>query len=674
MPKRRTKKTRQRDEKEVVVYAAVSAPGGGSYQYKARIALARNKSVTVLDRCGKTCIYKGRVPPGEYTLKVRARGLQTPARKVRIPRSGKTLSVYLGFRGWPFYRFGENIVPFDPMENFLAIVFPSRSPDTDAARRTVAQLTGLLPLKPVVHDPQRELPFTAANGAIWLFEITVPPSDNVRKDIMDEVDRMFNGRARTGMPVDMNLGQVKVLDNRFVIRFRDHVTPGSIEAIVDEVEGRVLREFLQAGNARYVEFLEGSWRDHLAIVERWLSGGLLMYGEPDIVAEITDGALPVDYPDDPEYAYQANLYLQNAKLAWEYIESNLRPELAHGNPSVLVASVDRGFDRSHPDVGGNLTDGSPQVAHCYDFADLRACTGSYSPDDDHGMRVYGVIAALTNNTTNVAGISPNTQQIALERPDCFDCENYPDTLLWAAGFATGNTSPNWPSEPITPGADIICCAHGSRGLPLSGLMNDTLNFLATYGRGGKGTLVIYSTGNDGALFTNDYTWAGHPKTMAIGGSLVPTVTATEEKHDSSTNFGPEIDMCAVAAALTLNTSGGTVPFFGTSAAAPTVAAAAALMLSVEPTLTWIDLRDILRNTAEKIDAGNNDPDGQYNADGFSWKYGYGRLDILEAVKGADAFDPSEVDLLTRDNLWDDGTFVPTGGVFWQSPDLWDKEH
>ena len=140
-------------------------------------------------------------------------------------------------------------------------------------------------------------------------------------------------------------------------------------------------------------------------------------------------------------------------------------------------------------------------------------------------------------------------------------------------------------------------------------------------------------------------------------------------HHNS-NWGPEIDLCAQGdGAPSLNASGGEQTFGGTSAAAPTVAAAAALMLTVEPDLTWIDLRDILRDTAVQIDPANTDPVGQWIG-GFSQWYGFGRLDVEAAVQAADAFDPGSINLSIRDNLADDGSFVPTSGTFWHSPDLW----
>jgi hypothetical protein len=67
-------------------------------------------------------------------------------------------------------------------------------------------------------------------------------------------------------------------------------------------------------------------------------------------------------------------------------------------------------------------------------------------------------------------------------------------------------------------------------------MDDTFQELATNGRGGLGTLVIYSAGNSNTLITGFRTWAAHPNTMAIANSAQPDGGGVERKVNSS-NFG-----------------------------------------------------------------------------------------------------------------------------------------
>ncbi|TME80825.1 MAG: hypothetical protein E6I43_12940 [Chloroflexi bacterium] len=122
-------------------------------------------------------------------------------------------------------------------------------------------------------------------------------------------------------------------------------------------------------------------------------------------------------------------------------------------------------------------------------------------------------------------------------------------------------------------------------------------------------------------------------------------------------------------------------FGGTSSATPLSAGLGALLLTVRPSLTWVQVRDILRGTAVHIDAANTDPVGiwrdangvasnqpGYTGPVYSRWYGFGRIDALAAVNGVLTLGAT-ADLIIRDNLGDSG-LVPSVGRFWDSPDIW----
>jgi hypothetical protein len=622
---------------QVLVYDAQGAPLAAA----AHVALVRGASTYKLTRQGDTAAYAGTVPEGTYDLAVSSGRLVSPPRRVTVGGQGATASAYLGNRDWPYYHLGENAIPFRPPGDLLAVAFPDGKLDPEESEKLRSEILKNLPLDPVDAGRRRQSKkgdtdnnaFIQAEGAIWMFRCTQKDTPKMRAEMDAAIREITNDRARVGIPTDTKPGQCKVMDNHFVVRFRDHVDTKQMEELVAEAGARVVRSFRQSPNARMVAFPPGDYADHLATIERWYAEDLLVYGEPDIMAEITDDVFPADPPDDPTYPNQLNLTLQNIDVAWRIMNA-VNPNRTLGDPGIYVASLDRGLDTDHPDIGGTLTDGSAQVARCYDFSGLRECTvPGYTPDTDHGMGVYGIIAARTDNNEGVAGIAPNTRQIVMERPSLTSA-NYPDVLLWAAGFTTGNSSSGWPAEPLANGADIISCSHGSDGLALSGIMDDTFQDLANNGRGGLGTVVVYSAGNANSLITGFRTWAAHPNTIAVANSAQPDGLGVERKVGTS-NFGPEIDVCAQGqGAPSLNASGGEQTFGGTSAAAPTVAAVAALILSKEPTLTWAQVRDRLRNTAVQIDAANTDPVGQW-VGAFSQWYGFGRINASSAVCGAD---------------------------------------
>jgi subtilisin family serine protease len=119
-------------------------------------------------------------------------------------------------------------------------------------------------------------------------------------------------------------------------------------------------------------------------------------------------------------------------------------------------------------------------------------------------------------------------------------------------------------------------------------------------------------------------------------------------------------------------------FGGTSSAAPLCAGIGGLVLSANPELTWIEAKQILSDTATKIDKYNEDSlaswlDEDFNQSNTSGKppvfsrvYGHGRLDADKAVKAALAY-RFRRDLMIRKDLDDDGK---THRFSTDSPDIW----
>ena len=74
----------------------------------------------------------------------------------------------------------------------------------------------------------------------------------------------------------------------------------------------------------------------------------------------------------------------------------------------------------------------------------------------------------------------------------------------------------------------------------------------------------------------------------------------------------------------------TADFGGTSSSCPGVAGTVALILAANPELTWDQVREIIKETSEKIDRSG----GKYDSKGHSKYYGYGRVNAEKAVKKA----------------------------------------
>ena len=468
---------------------------------------------------------------------------------------------------------GQTPVPFPPRDQILAIVPTQAVRDTQLVKRIDRALTKVK--RTLLSDRAlKKLGYGAApspggrTGAIRLVNSRAKPRSSALAKMRSQLDAELGKTAWVGTPIDLRPGRIKVVGNEFVVRFRQRVSTAAAEALIESVGATIVRVMVQAPKTYLIRFDTGAPMNHLETIEQWHQRDLLVYGEPNLAAEITDDAFPYSAPDDPTYPNQLNLTLQRFDDSWREL-ANIDPKVTSGSPRVYIASLDRGIDIDHPDLGGTLTDGATQMSTCFDFSGMRACSvAGYQPNTSHGMGVYGIIAAATNNADDIAGIASNTHHIGLERPG-LTSTRYADVLLWAAGFVTNNITAGWPNEPLSPAADIISCSHGQNGLALSGIMDDTLTMLAEDGRRGLGTVVVYSAGNSSTSITGFRTWAAHPSTIAVSNSQQPNAAGVETL-DGTSNFGPEIDVCAQGTgAPSLNRTGGEQTFGGTSAAAPT---------------------------------------------------------------------------------------------------------
>jgi subtilisin family serine protease len=296
----------------------------------------------------------------------------------------------------------------------------------------------------------------------------------------------------------------------------------------------------------------------------------------------------------------------NAAAAWN---------ITLGDPGVRVVVNDSGVDSDHPDL-------QTQMAAGWDFDNN---DNDASPDFAiwqmaHGTACAGVIAAR-RNAAGVVGIAPNCRITPLRAAGA-----HPEDV-WARMF-------DWAAQ----NGEIISC---SWSLPPMNILTDAIVRAAQGGRNGRGIPCFFASGNE---YSPSISYpASIPETIAVGASTNLDVRA------AYSNFGVGLDFVAPSSGGTLkiettdmhgpagyNSSGDYCKaaddsgFSGTSSATPLAAGVAALMVSVNPHLTAREVREILRATADKINAAQ----ANYDANGFSLQYGFGRINAGKAVEEA----------------------------------------
>ena len=309
-------------------------------------------------------------------------------------------------------------------------------------------------------------------------------------------------------------------------------------------------------------------------------------------------------PNDTFFPNQWGLQRINAPSAWP---------ISEGDPNVVVAVLDQGVELGHPDL--NLWPVSySTITH----------TNDGSPVGNHGTACAGIIGAKIDNALGVSGLAGRCRVMAI-------ATNFADTEV-AEGlyYAADN------------GARVVSMSFGV--YPSWMIWNFAIIEAALQYCQEKNVVLVAASGNENQ---NVSRFPGtDPRTICIGGSNCDDVR--KAIGDASVEswwgacFGPDIDV--VAPCLEIPTTdrlgaAGYTPtdydmrFNGTSSATPHVAALAGLLISVNPALTDGNVRQIISETTDKINASGyaylptpGKPYGTWNTE-----VGYGRINAERAL-------------------------------------------
>jgi subtilisin family serine protease len=301
---------------------------------------------------------------------------------------------------------------------------------------------------------------------------------------------------------------------------------------------------------------------------------------------------PAEVPDDPVTSYHTALV--GLPAAWD---------TTHGSPNLVIAILDSGIDPTHPDLAAKLVPG-------YNFWDNNADTHDVF---GHGTAVAGVAAAVTGNGAGVAGAA-------------WECGLMPVRVTNTDGFASLFAILQALSWAVDNGAKIINLSF--ENIHASAALSTGLAYVRS-----EGGITVAAAGNSGSLDPAP----DQPDVVSVA------ATNASDGRPSWSSYGPFVDITAPGASLkTTKNGGGTVTISGTSFSSPLVAGIAALVWSVDSTLTPAQVEALLEGSA--VDLGVAGRDDQYGA---------GRVDAAAAVAAAVAgagpppdTTPPTVDLLS----------------------------
>jgi thermitase len=309
---------------------------------------------------------------------------------------------------------------------------------------------------------------------------------------------------------------------------------------------------------------------------RSVSGLIKMYERnPNVVFAEPDYVLTAQMtPNDPYYPDQWGLPVVNAPEAWD---------MTTGSSDVTVAVLDTGIDATHPDLAGRVVPG-------YDFVNRDA---DASDDHGHGTQVAGIVGAIGNNATGVAGVNWGTRLM-------------PVKVLNSSGSGYSSVIAEGITYAADQNAEVINMSLG--GSDATGALAAAAEYAYD-----KGSTLVAASGNSGnGVLMHP---AAHEKVIAVGSLRDATSLST------FSNYGNGLSLVAPGQSIyTTRLGGGYVRPSGTSFAAPFVSGLAAMLSGIDPSLSPADIQDLMERTA--VDLG--DP-------GWDVYYGYGCVNMAGAV-------------------------------------------
>jgi proprotein convertase subtilisin/kexin type 2 len=312
--------------------------------------------------------------------------------------------------------------------------------------------------------------------------------------------------------------------------------------------------------------------------------------------------------------------------------------------NIYVAVVDDGLYINHPDLSPNV---APGLSYNYSTSSADPSGGG------HGTAVAGLIASPINNL-GVVGVAPKAKLMGFNMLQASSVNNIADAM--------------------TRQINLVNVSNNSWGyidhlgyIDSPSTWKSAVDLGVSQGRNGKGIVYLFAAGNgsEGDTWWDNSNYDGfanYRNVLAVGGVdsagkwakyseqganvLVAGPTMQDVRNGNNNGQFDGLYTTYPPGQGNLNAHGVYAfngnyysSFNGTSGSTPTVAGVVAILLQMNPNLTWRDVRWILAKTARKNDPTDNDWASSAIGQGFNHKYGFGVPNALAALNEARQFSP-----------------------------------
>jgi subtilisin family serine protease len=425
--------------------------------------------------------------------------------------------------------------------------------------------------------------------------------------------------------------------NTYFIKYKETVSRDEIESKVQSNQFLPEGALFRLSNINYTvdHFAKGIARDY-----EELSRIIKVRFDEAVSADIVNALSSID--PEIEYVqrsttYKINIVPDDSLLSEQWALAKIKAfeawDLTTGSDTVLLAIIDTGIEYFHPDLINKIyfnigeigldqfgndkrfngidddNNGFVDDYMGWDFVDrvgfpLDTTAGDFLNWDNlpydsiqgingfHATYVAGIAGAEYNNQTGIAGVGPNIKLLNIRSFDNLGSGEEDDAaaaILYA----------------VQMGAKVINMSWGDNSF--SFVLRDVIRYAYS-----RGVVLVASAGNRG--ITDPHYPSGYTEVISVGNSTI------NDTRSGNSNYGSTLDLMAPGTNILSTTVGGDYRIAGgTSASAPHVSAAAALILSLN-NFTNEEVKQILKSTCDDI-----------GTPGWDMQTGAGRLNIFRAL-------------------------------------------
>ncbi|HDL7342520.1 TPA: S8 family serine peptidase [Yersinia enterocolitica] len=433
--------------------------------------------------------------------------------------------------------------------------------------------------------------------------------------------------------------QPLIYTENIFVQFNDDLSESECEKIICGYTLTIKMKIAFLKNAYFVSAQEDTGDDTFTLAENILNRKDIKYCHPELI-----------YHKEHKTIHPNQWHLKKTTVRREVeVDASANVESAHKitlGKGTTIAVIDDGFDIGHPEFSRE-----GKIVHPCNLSGVNSdddpTPGKY---DTHGTPCAGV--ACADGRYGASGVAPEANLMPIRQVSGLGSLDEALAFVWAADH----------------GADVISCSWGPKGslsansddpqhdvvAALPALTRMAIDYAVKKGRNNKGCVIFFAAGNgnesveiDGyasyesviavaacndrsirSVYSNygKSLWCSFPSDDSedlIFGHPAPLTTGiwtTDLRREYGDNPGASTAVGDIFGNYINN-------FGGTSSACPGAAGVAALIISVNPSLNYQEVKDIIRDSCDKIDEKN----GGYDENGHSEWYGYGRVNAGKAV-------------------------------------------